>query len=144
MTTRTIATEADRDLLVTFIREQKLPFTVTIERGKRRTAAQNRLQREWCREIAEQTGEYTPEEVRGFNKLHFGVPILREENEDFRLKYDAVVKPLPYQHKLLAMQEPLDMPVTRMMTTEQKTRYLDAIYQHWSGRGVLLTQPEAA
>ena len=40
--------------------------------------------------------------------------------------------------------EPLDMPVTRLMSVEQKTRYLDQIYRHFGERGVSLTVPEAA
>lgn len=30
------------------------------------------------------------------------------------------------------------------MSTEQKTRYLDGIYQHFCEKGVVLTVPEAA
>ena len=75
-------------------------------------------------------------------KLTFGVPILRAENTWFREKYDEVVRPLPYPQKLALMMEPLDMPVTRLMTTEQKTRYLDAIYRHFAGLGLVLTVPD--
>ena len=39
------------------------------------------------------------------------------------------------------MMEPLDLPVTRIMTTNQKTRYLDAIYRHFVEQGMQLTIP---
>jgi hypothetical protein len=39
------------------------------------------------------------------------------------------------------MSEPLDMPVTRLMSTKQKHAYLDAIFQHFSEKGIVLTIP---
>jgi len=41
------------------------------------------------------------------------------------------------------MKEPLDFPVTRLMTTKQKAHYLDALYQHWSEQGIILTDPNS-
>ena len=93
-------------------------------------------------EISEQLGDRTPEEARGYCKLSFAVPILKEENEAFRDKYDEVVEHLNYEAKLSLMQEPLDLPVTRLMTTAQKKRYLDEIARHFSEQGVVLTDPE--
>lgn len=142
MTTRVIDTVDDLVRLHAFLGVQSRPFTVDITKGKRRSVEQNRLQRTWMNEIAEQLQDRTPEEARGYCKLTLGVPILRAENTDFCERYDAVVKPLPYESKLAIMMEPLDLPVTRLMTTEQKTRYLDAINRHFSEQGVVLTQPE--
>jgi hypothetical protein len=142
MTTRIIRTEEDRKLLLKRIGQQKLPFTVQITKGANRSVDQNRLQRLWMSEIAEQLGDQSAEEVRGFCKLHIGVPILRAENETFRERYDAVVKPLSYQHKLAVMMEPLDLPVTRIMTSEQKHRYLDEVFRQFSEQGMVLTIPE--
>ncbi len=144
MVTRTVKTEVDRALLLRFLKERKLPFTADIVTGRRRSVEQNRLQRLLINEIAEQLGDRTPEEVRGYCKLTMGVPILRAENEEFRAQYDKIVRPLPYSLKLALMMEPLDLPVTRIMNTEQKTRYLDAIYRHFGEQGVVLTVPEAA
>jgi hypothetical protein len=141
MTTRTIETEFDRKMLVRFLENQKLPLTIEIQAGRRRTSHQNRLQRKWMVEISEQLGDRTPEEVRGYCKLHFGVPILRNENDAFCHEYDAIVRPLPYEHKLKLMMVPFDFGVTRIMTTRQKTAYLDAIQKHFSEQGVVLTDP---
>lgn len=138
---RDVKTEFERKQLLKFIEQQKLPFTVEITIGRRRTVEQNKLQRLWMKEVAEQLGDRSAEEVRGYCKLHFGVPILREEHEGFRVKYDQVVKPLPYDQKLEIMMEPLDLPVTRLMTTAQKTAFLDAIFRHWSEMGLVLTLP---
>ena len=143
MTTRAIRTERDLEQFVTFLRHRRLPLSVTVVDGRVRSTAQNRLQRLWCGEIAEQMGDRTPEEVRGLIKLQFGVPILRAENEDFREAYDRVIKPLPYEAKLALMVEPLDWPVTRLMNVKQMTAFMDEMQRHWSAQGVRLTDPEA-
>ena len=124
------------------IKSLNLPVTVSITKGRRRTVEQNKLQRLWINEAAEQLGDRTREEMRGYCKLHHGVPILRNENDAFKQAYDQVISPLPYEDKLKTMMAPLDMPVTRVMTTDQKTRYLDAIAQDFLEQGVALTEPE--
>jgi hypothetical protein len=142
MVMRAVHNEDDRKLLLRFLQDRKLPFTVEISGGRRRSTEQNRLQRLWLNEIAEQAGDRTPEDVRGDAKLRFGVPILRAENEVFREKYDRIIKPLPYETKIELMMEPMDFPVTRLMTSDQTNRYLDAIYRHYTEQGFSLTQPE--
>ena len=139
---RIVETEQARDMLIKFIAGKKLPFTVTTTDGKHRTTDQNRLQRLWVMEIAAQLGDRTPEEVRGELKLTFGVPLLRAENDAFRARYDEVVKPLPYESKLKLMMEPISLPITSIMTTRQKTAYLDAVHRHFSGMGLILTSPD--
>ena len=141
MTSRVVSTEAEREALVHLIQMRPLPFTVDITKGKRRTVAQNRTQRLWLNEIAEQLGDRTAEEVRGYCKLTIGVPILRAENERFREAYDRHIKGRSYEDKLAIMMEPLDLPVTRLMTTSQKARYLNGIVRHFAEQGILLTVP---
>ena len=80
--------------------------------------------------------------MRGDEPLHFGVPILRREDPEFRAKYDENLKPLPYEVKLSCMMEPIDMPVTRRMSKDAKTEYLDEMARHWSAQGVRLTDPD--
>lgn len=138
---RSIETEYDRDLLLKFISGKKLPFTVSIAGGKHRSIKQNKTQRLWMNEISAQLNDRTPEEVRGECKLTLGVPILRNENEVFRIQYDRVVRPLSYEQKLAIMMEPLDMPITRLMTTRQHAAYLESIIRHYSAQGIVLTIP---
>lgn len=142
MTTRFLETEQDRKMLVRFIEGQPLPLTVSLSKGGKRSLKQNKLQRLWLNEISEQLGDQTPEEVRGYCKLTLGVPILRAENDAFRERYDAIVRPLPYEQKLALMMEPLDFPISRIMTAKQATAYLDGVHRHFSERGVVLTDPE--
>ena len=141
MTTRFLETDHDRRMLIRFLETQPLPLTVSLSKGGVRTLKQNKLQRLWVGEIADQLGDQTPEDIRGYCKLTIGVPILRAENESFRERYDAVVKPLPYEQKIALMMEPLDFPVTRLMTTKQHTAYLDGVHRHFSERGIMLTDP---
>lgn len=141
MVTRVIKNDGDLALLIEFLKARKRPYTVDIVAGKHRTDAQNHLQRLWLNEAAEQLGDRTAEELRGECKLMHGVPILRSENTRFCEMYDRHVKPLPYEQKLALMMEPLDMPVTRLMTTDQKTRFLDAMSQHFLEQGIVLTEP---
>lgn len=141
MVTRVIRNAGDLALLIDFLKARKRPFTVDIRTGKHRTIAQNKLQRLWLNEAAEQLGDRTPEDLRGLFKLEIGVPMLRAENDAFRERYDAFVRGLPYETKIAMMMEPLDMPVTRLMTTEQNRRYLERMEQRLIEMGVALTTP---
>ena len=117
------------------------PCTVSIRRGAGRTNAQNRLAQQWASDVSVQLGDRTPEEVRGYFKLHHGVPI-RREDEAFAAAYDRTIRPLPYKAKLDCMMVPIDMPVTRDMTKAELTRYLDSIQTEFATMGVRLTDPE--
>lgn len=141
MTSRVIQSNEDRDSVMALIQSRKFPFTVAITDGRHRSIQQNKLQRMWLREAAEQLGEYTAEQYRAYCKLHFGVPILRSEDDDFRQQYDKHIRDKSYEDKLEIMAIPLDFPVTRLMKTGQKKRYLDDMYEHFSALGVILTEP---
>ena len=104
-------------------------YRVKVEKGKRdRSKEQNCLAWKWHVEAATQLKDGSANDKRAHCKLHFGVPILREDDE-FRELYDKVVKPHDYETKIELMG--MDFPVTSLMTVKQMTRYLDAIYQHF-------------
>jgi C-terminal processing protease CtpA/Prc len=142
MPTKIIREPIHVEALANMLRERKLPITVTWTQGAPRSTAQNRLAQRWFTDIATQLGDQTHEDVRAECKLRFGVPILRAENEVFRLSYDRVIKALPYEEKLAAIKA-FDLPVTRLMTVKQMTAFMDEMQRHWSGHGVRLTDPEA-
>lgn len=139
---RIITNKAELDSLIALLGARKLPITVAVKDGKHRTNNQNSLQRKWLVEAAQQLGDETAEEKRGYCKLHFGVPILRNESAEFRAEYDAVIRPLSYESKLKLMQDPFDFRVTSLMNSKQKSKYLDAVHQHFTSKGVQLTNPE--
>lgn len=140
MVSRVIETEADREGIVKYINAQPLPVTVNVVKGKKRTTKQNYLQRLWLNEISDQTGD-TTEEVRGFCKLTIGVPIMRAGHDDFAEAYDKNIRDLSYERKLAFMMLPLDFPVTRLMTTKEKTTYLDHVHKLYIEQGIALTDP---
>ena len=115
-------------------------LVISVRFGRDRTLEQNKLQRKWLKE-AEEQGDQTAEEYRGYCKLHFGIPIRREE-DSFGALYDKIIKPLDYEDKLKAMMLPFDLPVTRDMTRAQKVKYLDKMYEHFTGLGFKLTEPK--
>ena len=139
---RIIQTPEDVLALERLIGNKALPFTVVIRDGKHRTNKQNKLQRMWMTEAAEQLQDQTAEDYRGYCKAHFGLPILINENAKFAEAYERDIRPLPYEMKLRLMKAPFDFGVTRLMTTKQKKAYLDAVYYHLTGLGVKLTGPE--
>ena len=141
MTSRVISSDNDRDTFIDLLNARRLPYTVTVKEGRHRSVEQNRLQRLWMNEASEQLGEYTPEEHRAYCKAWFGLPILIED-EDFRQAYDETLRDLTYEQKIKIMATPIDFPVTRLMTTKQKKRYLDDVYVYFTSQGVKLTEPD--
>jgi len=141
MTTRIIRNASDVEAMARFLRTRKLPLTVTIIAGAKRSDAQNRLIQRWNGEIAEQRGDMSFEEVRAENKLRFGVPILRRDDPAFMATYDATFRPLPYEAKMKLFVA-LDPAITRNMTTKQLSEYCDTLQRHHLGMGFRLTDPE--
>ena len=140
MTTVVVKSPADEEIAINLMRNRRKPYTVDIVSGKHRSTEQNRLQWQWANEVSEQLAEDTPAAVQAYFKLHFGVPILRAESEAFREVYDRVMRPQPYEDKLLYMER-CGFQVSSLLTTKQMTQYLDAIYTEFTGRGVQLTRP---
>jgi hypothetical protein len=138
---RQVLTNADDvSRLCAVLTARKFPMTITIRDGRDRSREQNSLQWIWAQEVAEQF-DAEPSEVQAEWKLMHGVPILRAQDDDFREKYDATFKPLPYETKLRIIQL-MDWPVTRKMNSKQMTKYLDAVSKHCAENGLYLTRPD--
>ena len=143
MTTRTIEDIKQAEHVCGLIKAMAFPCTVTVLKGKHRSTEQNRLQRLWISEATEQLQDESAEDKRAHCKLYIGVPILRNDSEEFKEVYDRLIRPHTTEEKLEMMKVPLDFPVTRLMTTGQKTEYLKGIEQHFLSQGVILTEPES-
>jgi len=141
MPTYGMKNDQDRARVIKAIQARQLPATVSISKGLPRSSEQNKLQRKWLKE-AEEQGDQTAEEYRAYCKLHFGVPIMRSQSDEFKEKYDRIIRPLPYTQKLELMAVPFDFPVTRMMTMASEKKYLDQMYLFFTGQGFLLTNPD--
>ena len=142
MPTKVIRQPGHIEALARLLGGRKLPITVSWAQGALRADAQNRLAQRWFTDVSLQLGDQTHEDVRAMCKLVFGVPILRAENDAFRMSYDATMKRLTYEAKIAAIKA-FDLPVTRLMTVKQMTAFMDAMQQHWTAEGVRLTDPEA-
>lgn len=142
MPTKVIREPAHVIALANLLAGCKLPITITWTQGAARSHAQNRLAQRWFTDIATQLGDRTHEDVRAECKLTIGVPILRAENEAFRLSYDRIMKHLPYEAKLEAVKA-FDLPVTRIMSSAQMTAFMDEMQRRWSAQGIRLTDPQA-
>ncbi|WP_425489264.1 hypothetical protein [Noviluteimonas gilva] len=111
---------------------------VKIVAGKKRSVEQNAVLHGWFGQVARELREDDERGVKRFCKLHFGVPLLRAEDEEFRDAYDRVVRPLPYESKLIAMDI---LPVTSAMTTKQLDKCMTDIQDHYAKHGVALVYP---
>lgn len=124
-------------------REQSMfrSFQIIVQYPKpARTITQNALSFIWYRDAADQ-GDMTSDDQRAYCKAHIGLEILFEEKPELREKYRSVLGGLSYEQKLACMIEPFDLPVTRMMTKKGMTKYLNAVYTHFTGQGMQLTVP---
>ena len=54
--------------------------------------------------------------------------------------YDRLIRPLDYADKLALIRD-TDMPVTRLMSVEQMTRYMDEVFRKHAEFGIALTIP---
>lgn len=139
---RTISTEIQLQHAIGELRaewKQHRYLKIETRSDKRRSTPQNALSHTFYEQIARELGEDTPEGVKCECKLRFGVPIMRRDDEEFRLAYDAALKGLPYEKKLQAMRL---LPVTSLMNTGQLSEYLETVAREYAPRGVVLEFPD--
>ena len=91
--------------------------------------------------IAEQAEGEGVVDIRRRCKLHYGVPILRAHDEEFRTVYDKMVKPHSYVDKLLIMDY---LPVTSRMKKEWASEYIDTVVREFAEQGYSLGVQEVA
>lgn len=103
-----------------------------------RSIEQNRMQFRWYRDMEKQ-GDQTAEEYRAYCKAWFGVPLLIQDDEDFREVYNSVIRPLQYEDKLKLMGGAIDLPVTSRMSVETMAKYLKAVSDYGLEQGFRLT-----
>ena len=138
----TINSEVALQSFVGMIRElwhSRRYLQVSVIEGKGRSIEQNAVMHGWFGQVARELRQDDARGVKRYCKLHFGVPILRAEDEDFRAAYDRVIKPLPYADKQVAMDI---LPVTSIMTTIQLDTCMTDIQDHYAKQGVMLVYPK--
>lgn len=114
---------------------------LTAKVGKARSLDQNAISHAWYEQLARELREDDALGWKCFCKLHYGIPILRAEDEEFRQFYDGAIKGLTYEQKIAAMKF---MPVTSLMTKPQLSAYLEAMRDGFLKHSVRLEFPEDA
>ena len=126
--------------LTAAFREHKF-VVVSYRPGKDRTLDQNALWFAMYQRIAQMTEIGDVEDARKYCKLHFGVPIMRKADEDFRHAWGVSFLLLTYETKLelmgpCALFGPDGFPVTRLFDRAQGIAYTDKIVSEFSAKGV--------
>ncbi len=104
--------------------------------GEGRTTDQNAMLHAMLRQIAKQKDDETPEELKRYVQLHFGVPKLRETNKQFRSLYDKTMKgALDYEEKLEAMDM---LEITSLLSKEQFSELIDQTQKHFAQQGYVV------
>ena len=111
---------------------------VKVKAGKARSLDQNAISHCWYDQMAREDRQHDTRGHRNFCKLHFGVPILRAEDAEFRKFYDAALLGLTYEQKVDAMDF---VPVTSQMTKAQLSKYLELVQADYGQRGICLEFP---
>ncbi|MEB2514809.1 hypothetical protein SOP85_05085 [Pseudomonas sp. YuFO20] len=129
--------------LTAMYRDKKF-VVVSLRPGKDRTLDQNALWFSLYQRIAAMTQIGDVEDARRYCKLHFGVQILLNEEDDFRAAWYQTMRHLSYGQKLEMMGGcslfgPDGFPVTRLFSRAQGIAYTDRIVADFTGRGVVFT-----
>lgn len=124
-------------------REKKY-VVVSLRPGRDRTLDQNALWFALYQRIAQMTQIGDVEDARRYCKLHFGVPIMRTGDADFRDGWNRMFLHLEYEQKLelmgpCAVFGPDGFPVTRLFDRAQGIEYTERIVSEFSGRGVVFS-----
>lgn len=137
--------------LTTMYRDKKF-VVVSLRPGKDRTLDQNSLWFALYKRIAQMTQIGDVEDARRYCKLHLGVQILLNEDDEFRNGWYRTMRHLTYAEKLdlmggNALFGPDGFPVTRLFNRAQGIAYTDRIVADFTERGVVfadLLSEEAA
>ena len=114
---------------------------VSLRPGKDRTLDQNALWFALYQRSAQMTQIGDVEDARRYCKLHFGLPIMRNADADFRDAWNRMFLHLTYEQKLelmgpCAIFGPDGFPVTRLFERAQGIAYTDKIVAEFSAKGV--------
>ena len=112
-----------------------------ISSGKSRSISQNSISHTWYEQLSREMPDDDALGWKCYCKLHHGVPILRAEEDGFRESYDMTVKRMSYEEKLIVMRI---LPVTSIMSTEQFSKYLQAVKDDFEKKRVFLLFPDCA
>lgn len=128
-------------MLTRLFRDKKF-VVVSMRPGKDRTLDQNALWFAFYKRISEMTQIGDASEARKYCKLHHGVQILLNEDQDFQAAWYRVMRHLSYEEKLDMMGDcklfgPDGMPVTSLFNRAQGIAYTERVVADFSSKGVV-------
>ncbi len=101
-----------------------------------RTKSQNAVWAVWYYLVSRELGEDTPEGVKCFCKLHYGVPLLQAQDSEFRALYEAaILNAFTYEQKLKIMRY---LPVTSRLGKSEGCIYQRTLQDVYAERGIIL------
>ncbi|CRI56383.1 hypothetical protein [Pseudomonas sp. CCOS 191] len=130
-------------MLTRLFRDKKF-VVISMRPGKDRTLDQNALWFAFYKRIAEMTQIGDASEARKYCKLHHGVQILINEDEDYRAAWHRTTKHLNYEEKLDLMGDckllgPDGFPVTSLFNRAQGIAYTERVVADFTARGVVFS-----
>jgi hypothetical protein len=109
----------------------------------KRSIDQNSLIYALYGQIASQNESEAIIDIRRHCKLHYGVPLLRANDEAFCQFYDKSIKGMEYETKLLLMDY-MDITSRKEFKKPMATQYIDTIIREYSKQGYSLIHPSEA
>ena len=103
--------------------------------NKIRSIEQNDTSHCWYLQLSRDLPQDTALGWKCHCKLHYGVPLLRANDLEFKQFYDRSLKQLTYEQKLEAMRF---VPVTSIMKTKVFNEYLELLQVEFRKQGVML------
>lgn len=118
---------------------EKKYLTIQVKTGRDRTLDQNALWFAMYKRISQVMG-WPIEDARAHCKLHFGVPMMRNQCDEFRFTWDECFIHLDYERKLRIMiqfgHSVEGLPVTRGFNRAQGIEYTNRIVDDFREQGV--------
>lgn len=112
-----------------------------IDQEKDRTIKQNRLIYRLYQRIGKTLYGGDESHARNECKLRTGCRILYRDSEDFARVFDAVIRPLDHEKRLMAMDL---ISVSSIMKVPQATEYIKTIMTEYGQRGVYFLDLDGA
>ena len=110
--------------------------TLQVMKGDR-SLDQNAMINTLYGDIARQADDLSVLDVRRQCKLHYGIGILKAADPEFAAWYDANIKPMTYEAKLMLMTH---LDVTSKFSKAQASEYLDTIIREYTSQGFALAR----
>lgn len=138
MTTRAIKSPEQLARWVSYLDAQQLPLTVSAVKGVDRSLEQNRTFHMWIGQVSQETGDEL-DELKGYCKAKFGLPIMRRDNAEWVAKYEPMWGPLPHELRIAFFAI---VPMTRLFKVPQMCEFMDAVQRHYLQQGFDLIDPD--